>query len=127
MPVILTDNGSEFNSPTDIKCDEFGEVLSRVFYCNPNAPFQKGSLENNHTNLRRIFPKGTSFDNLTQEQVNVAISHINSMIRSSCMDKSAYDMFCFMHPNGKNILDAFGISRIDPRNIMLKPEVLKHK
>lgn len=127
MPVILTDNGSEFNSPTDIECDEFGEVLSRVFYCNPNAPFQKGSLENNHTNLRRIFPKGTSFDNLTQEQVNIAISHINSMIRSSCMDKSAYDMFCFMHPNGKDILDAFGISRIDPRNIMLKPEVLKRK
>lgn len=125
MPVILTDNGPEFNDPALIECDSYGEVLSKVFYCNPNAPFQKGHLENNHTNLRRILPKGTSFDYLTQEQINLALSHVNSVIRASCMNKSAYETFCFMHTNGKAILNAFGIKYINPTDVTLKPDLLK--
>ena len=127
MPIILTDNGAEFNNPAVMECDANGEVLSKVFYCNPNAPFQKGNLENNHTNLRRILPKGTSFDNLTQEQINIAVSHVNSLIRKSCMNMSSYDLFCKLHKNGKTILDAFSIKRIDPKNVTLKPELLKRK
>ena len=125
MPIILTDNGSEFNNPLVMECDSNGEVLSKVFYCNPNAPFQKGNLENNHTNLRRILPKGTSFDNLAQEQINIAISHINSLIRKSCMNMPSYDLFCKLHKDGKRILDAFGIRKIDPKNVTLKPGILK--
>lgn len=125
MPVILTDNGSEFTDPALIECDSYGEVLSKVFFCNPNAPFQKGHLENNHTNLRRILPKGTSFDNLTQEQLNIALSHVNSIIRQSCMNKSSYETFCFLHQNGKAILDEFGITYIKPTDVTLKPGILK--
>ena len=125
MPIILTDNGSEFNNPLVMECDSNGEVLSKVFYCNPNAPFQKGNLENNHTNLRRILPKGTSFDNLAQEQINIAISHVNSLIRKSCMNMPSYDLFCKLHKDGKRILDAFGIRKIDPKNVTLKPGILK--
>lgn len=127
MPVILTDNGPEFNDPCLIECDDQGEVLSKVFYCNPNAPFQKGHLENNHTNLRRILPKGTSFDHLSQEDINLAVSHVNGIIRASCMNKSSYDMFCYLHPNGKTILDAFNIQYINPKDITLKPSLLKRK
>ena len=127
MPIILTDNGPEFNDPCSIECDDQGELLSKVFYCNPNAPFQKGNLENNHTNLRRIFPKGTSFNDFTQDDINLAVSHINGFIRSSCMDKSSYDMFCYLHSNGKAFLDAFNIQYIDPKNVTLKPSLLKRK
>ena len=127
MPVILTDNGSEFNNSCLIKCDEQGELLSKVFYCNPNAPFQKGHLENKHTNLRRILPKGSSFDHLTQDDINIAVSHVNGIIRSSCMNKSSYDMFCYLHPNGKTILDAFNIQHINPKDVTLKPSLLMRK
>lgn len=125
MPVVLTDNGSEFTDPALIECDHNGEVLSKVFYCNPNASYQKGHLENNHSNLRRILPKGTSFDYLTQEDINLALSHVNSVIRASCMNKTAYETFCFMHPNGKAILDEFGIKPIKPTEVTLKPDLLK--
>ncbi len=125
MPVILTDNGTEFCKPTEIECDEFGIQHSKVFYCNPYASYQKGQLENNHTNLRRIFPKGTSFDGLSQDQINIACSHINSVLRLSLMNKSAYDMFCFLHPNGEQILDALGIKKIKPNDVVLKPSVIK--
>ena len=125
IPVILTDNGPEFSNPAIMECDVNGEVLSRVFYCNPNAPFQKGHIENNHTNLRRILPKGTSFNNLSQQQINMAVSHINSIIRKSCMNMSAYDLFCKLHNDGKTILNAFEIKKIDPHNVTLNPSILK--
>ena len=101
-------------------------MLSKVFYCNPNAPYQKGHLENNHTNLRRILPKGTSFNNLKQEDINLAISHVNSLIRKATMNKCSYDMFCQLHENGEEILNAFGVKKINPNDVVLKPDLLKH-
>lgn len=44
--VILTDNGSEFFNPISIEADyKTGEVLANVFYCDPSASYQKGSIE----------------------------------------------------------------------------------
>ena len=42
--VILTDNGSEFSNPTEIEFDiETGEQRTKIFYCHPSSPFEKGS------------------------------------------------------------------------------------
>lgn len=47
--VILTDNGSEFSDPISIECSlKTGDRLSKVFYCDPNSSWQKGSIEKNH-------------------------------------------------------------------------------
>ena len=43
------------------------------------------------------------------------------------MDKSSYDMFCYLHSNGKTFLDAFNIQYIDPKDVTLKPSLLKRK
>ena len=44
FPIILCDRSSEFSNPWTLECDEYGEILSRLFYCNANAPYQKGRL-----------------------------------------------------------------------------------
>lgn len=44
FPVILTDNGASFKDPAIFERPE-GELLSRVFYCDPMASWQKGRLE----------------------------------------------------------------------------------
>lgn len=44
---------------------------------------EKGSCERNHQLLRYIFPKGTPFDDLTQENLDLIASHINSLKRKS--------------------------------------------
>ena len=44
FPVILTDRESEFSNPLALECDEYGEILSKVFFRNANAPYQKGAL-----------------------------------------------------------------------------------
>lgn len=44
--VILTDNGHEFYDVLNIECNhKTGEKISKVFYCDPGASWQKGGLE----------------------------------------------------------------------------------
>lgn len=80
-PVLLGDNGSEFSNPKAIEYDKQGNRRTSVFYCDPSSPYQKGAVENNHEFIRRILPKGTSFDTLTQEDINLMMHHINSYSR----------------------------------------------
>jgi IS30 family transposase len=82
FPVILTDNGSEFSNPKAIELREYsvsGKGCRRtyVFYCDPSKPYEKGAIEVNHELIRRILPKGTSFNNLTQQDISLMMNHIN--------------------------------------------------
>ena len=95
FPVILTDNGGEFARVDDIEMDVRGE--SKLFFCDPNRSDQKGRIEKNHTLIRDILPKGTSFDNLTQEDINLVCSHVNSVKRAALNGKSAYELFAFTY------------------------------
>ena len=54
-----------------------------IFFCHPNASFEKGACERNHVLVRYIQYKGWSFDNLNQSDINTLFSHINSYPRKS--------------------------------------------
>ena len=62
FPVILTDNGTEFQFPKRMECDSNGEIRTKVYYCNPNCSWQKGMLEKNHEYIRYVISKGKSLD-----------------------------------------------------------------
>ena len=122
--VILTDNGSEFSNPTEIEFDNnTGEKRTQVYYCHPSSPHEKGSCEVNHELLRRILPKGTSFDNLTQNDINLIMSHINSYKRKKLNNKSPHFMFSSIY--GKKTLDKLGILEIEPNKINLSNSLIK--
>ena len=128
FPVILTDNGSEFSNPKEIEYREnFGEshslMRTRVYYCDPSSPYQKGSCEVNHELIRRILPKGSSFDDLTQEDVIRMMNHINSYKRKKLNDRTPYDSFSFLY--GEEVLKKLGCSKVAAENIILKPKLLK--
>lgn len=90
--VILTDNGTEFSDPETIEFSLInGERLSSVFFCDPNASWQKGSIEKNHEYIRGYLPKGTSFAGLSQEDCTLLASHINSVPRKSLNNQSPYE------------------------------------
>jgi len=94
-----------------------------VFYCDPYAAYQKPNAELNHEFIRRILPKGTSFDHLCQADIDLMMSHINSYSREKLGDKSPFDVFCFLY--GHDTLEALGQVRIPPNEILLKPSLLK--
>ena len=104
FPVILTDRGSEFTDPSSIECDAAtGELRTRVFYCDPRRSDQKGSIEVTHEFIRRVLPKGTSFEFLTQEKVNLMMDHINSYKRKKLNDQSPHQLFSFLY--GADVLE----------------------
>ena len=122
--IILTDNGSEFSNPTAIEVNpNTGEVRTQIFYCDPGRSDQKGSCEVNHEMIRRVLPKGISFDNLNQEDINKLMSHINSYKRKKLNDQSPYDLFSLMY--GQDIANKLGIYKINPNDINLKEDLLK--
>jgi IS30 family transposase len=124
FPAILTDNGSEFSNPTAIEFDEENNRRTNLFYCHPSSPFEKGSLENNHEFIRRILPKGTSFDRLAQENdIRLMQNHINSYKRKKLNNKSPHETFAFLH--GEESLRRLGAEFISPQDIILKPELLR--
>ena len=123
FPVMLTDNGGEFSNVAAFENDFSGSRESLVFFCDPNAPFQKPHVENNHILFRDIVPKGSSFDDFTQETVNLIFSHVNSVSRKQFGGKSAYDMFTFMY--SPEIAALLGISHIPPESVVQSPLLLK--
>ena len=125
LPICLADNGTEFSDPFGIEADSDGVIRSRLFYCDPSSPGQKGACENNYEFIRRIIPKSTDLGQYTQSQIDIMMDHINSYGRPELGDKSPYEMFEFYY--GKEILDLLGIHKIPANEIILKPQLLKHK
>ena len=123
FPVILTDRGSEFSNPTAIERDRDGELRSLVFYCDASAPYQKGGIEVAHEFIRRILPKGTSFDDLQREDIDLMPSHINSYKRGKLNSRSANQLFSFIY--GDDILPKLNIREIEPNDIVMSPKLLK--
>lgn len=123
FPVIVTDNGSEFTNPKALEYDTQGSRRTILYYCDPCASFQKPNVELNHEFIRKVLPKGTSFDNLCQSDINLMMSHINSYSREKLHDKAPFDMFGFIY--GYNILEKLGQFKVPPNEILLKPALLK--
>ena len=75
---ILTDRGAEFGDPDSLETGVTGIQRTNIYYCDPMRSGQKGGIEQAHTMLRMILPKRTTFEFLTQWDVNLITSHINS-------------------------------------------------
>lgn len=70
-------------------------------------------------------PKKTSFDNLTQEDINLVCSHVNSVKRASLNDKTAYEMFTFTY--NEEVANLLSIQRIQAQDVLQSPKLLKDK
>lgn len=123
---ILTDNGSEFADPLSIEIDkETGEQLCHVFYCDPGKSGQKGKIEKNHVELRKVFPKPSFFSIYSQNDINLALAHINSEPRA-LLNRNCPGLVA------KAFLDTKVISLnnyhfIKPDDVILHPDLLKKK
>jgi IS30 family transposase len=52
-----------------------------VFFCDPHAPWQRGSNENTNGLLRQYFPKGTDFTAVTEAQLDAVADELNDRPR----------------------------------------------
>lgn len=120
--VVLTDNGSEFLNPLSIE-KEGEEIVSHVFYCDPSASWQKGAIEKNHEFIRYILPKGSSFDELTQEETKLIMSHINSTSRDKLNGKTPYEAELLIL--SEEDINKLGVRKIKADEVNLSSKLLK--
>ena len=128
VAIIKTDRGSEFCDAEGFEKEENESRRTRIFYCDPMASGQKGSLENNHKEIRYICPKENDLNDLglnSQEKENLIVSHINSQSKEHLKGKSPLEVMEFMNPALYQKFKDFGIERINKDNIVLKPYLLK--
>jgi len=122
FPILLTDNGGEFANISAFMDDCDGLEESRLFFCDPYCSSQKARIEKNHTLLRDVLPKGTSFDTLNQEQLNVIFSHVNSVKRLKFGGNTPFDMLRFLKIEALSA--ACGITEIPAGDVIQSKKLL---
>lgn len=120
--LLLTDRGSEFEKHQMFELDKSGNTRLSIFYCDPMQSSQKPHVENNHNYVRDIIPNRYPIDTLTQEDINLMFSHINSTPRRSLGDRTPYELFCFLY--GQETANLLSISEIKRDDVILKPSLI---
>ena len=121
---ILTDRGGEFGDPQSLETGTAGIERTSIYFCDPMRSGQKGGVENAHTLLRMILPKGTSFEFLTQWDVNLIVNHINSMPRQCLGGRTPYD--AALESFGDNVMNAFQLRPVAPDEVNLTPKLIRN-
>lgn len=118
--IVLTDNGTEFFNPKNIEFDSSsGNKTCNVFYCKPYSSWQKGCIEKNHEYIRKIFPKGTSFDSFSEDQIHKLENIINNIPRLSLGNKSPYELTKKLYPD---LILKLHYYKINPDDVSLNPK-----
>lgn len=75
---ITVDNGCEFQDVQGMQksCRRRGD-RTVIYFCHPYSAYERGSNENMNRIIRRFFPKGTNFDNVTEAQVKETEAWLN--------------------------------------------------
>ena len=123
FPVILTDNGSEFKHTREMEYTVDGQRRTRLFYCDPQASWQKPHLEKNHEYIRYVLPRGKSFSPYTQDDIVLLLNHINSTRRGKLDGRTPFelaDSSAF-----QALKEALGLKLIPADEVNLTPRLLK--
>ena len=123
FPVILTDNGRCFKNAMALEYTKSGSPRTKVFYCDPQASWQKPHIEKNHEYIRYVLPKGTSFEKMTDKTTLLLLNHINSEKRDSLNGHSPYEVSRLLLDN--RLHKALGLAEIPADEVTLIPALIK--
>ena len=99
-----------------------GEKRCAAYFADPSRPDQKGACEKNHVELRKLLPKGTSFDAMSAYELSEISSHVNSTIRKGCGNATPLALARLALPQG--LLDNLGLRDIPAKEVIAIPGVL---
>lgn len=126
FPILLADNGSEFDELWQIEFNHSNGVQQRrVFYARPYRSGDKGLCENNHRLIRYITEKGVSLDKLDFEDSKIITSNINGIPKKSTSDFTPYELIILKF--GKEPLKLLGFKELKPDDIILRTSALTKK
>ena len=95
VKTVTFDNGLEFAEHEQIAsgldADVYFAHLSAQ--AGPYAAWEQGVNENTNGLIRQYFPKGTDFNEVTDEQIQFVMNRLNNPPRATLNDRSANELF----------------------------------
>ncbi len=86
---ITADNGKEFAGHETMAI----ELKANVYFAHPYCSWERGLNENTNGLIRQYFTKGSSFENISSEQVNLVMDKLNHQPRKTLDYKTPHDVF----------------------------------
>lgn len=74
VKTITFDNGTEFAHHQEMA----RQLPVEIYFADPYSSYQRGTNENTNGLIRRYLPKGSSFEDLTQHQLDTIVEEINN-------------------------------------------------
>ena len=115
--IILTDNGSEFFDVNHIENNE-AYPKTHLFFCDPMQSQQKGRIEVVHEYIRRYIPKGSSFNDISQDDLTFISNNINSIPRDKLRGMNAFKIQEFFTTN--DFFTKLNFKEINSKDIIIK-------
>lgn len=78
---ITVDNGVEFSDFMGLEKSIYGGKRTSIFYCHPYTSCERGTNERLNRDIRKRYPKGTDFTNVTESEVRALENWVNSYPR----------------------------------------------
>ena len=88
---LTLDNGTEFAHHLGL------HELITTYFARPYHSWERGSNENANGYLRRFFPKGTDFNQVTQPEIDYAVKLINDMPRQCLNWQTAAEAWAILN------------------------------
>ena len=98
-------------------------LITKLFYCDPHASWQKGTIEKNHEFIRYVLPKGSSFNKLTQNDCDIIMNNINNLCRDSLNGNSPYNAMKFLCD--EKVINRLNNFYIKPDEVVLNENLIK--
>ncbi len=86
---ITADNGKEFAGHETMAI----ELKANVYFAHPYCSWERGLNENTNGLIRQYFTKGSRFENISSEQVNLVMDKLNHQPRKTLDYKTPHDVF----------------------------------
>jgi IS30 family transposase len=86
---ITADNGQEFAHHEHIK----ERLKTDVYFAHPYHSWERGLCENTNGLIRQYFPKGTSFQTIQEQHVQMAMDRLNNRPRKTLGYKTPIEVF----------------------------------
>ncbi|SFF20259.1 IS30 family transposase, partial [Nitrosomonas sp. Nm166] len=64
-----------------------------IYFAHPYASWERGTNENTNGLIRQYFPKGTDFNQVTNDQIKQAMDRLNNRPRKTRGNKSPNELF----------------------------------
>ena len=89
IKTITYDNGLEFSEHERMA----KELEVDIYFAHPYSSWERGIIENTNGLIRQYFPKGTDFNQVTQEQIDFVMHRLNTRLRKTRGGKQPIELF----------------------------------